>query len=100
MYTTRTPLFFSLSLNVAPPLLPYVQDLIHKSKKTPPPDGDGRATAVALAEAGISTTLIADSAIFAMMARVNKVIVGAHAVLANTCPFEHPPRRPPPEDPP
>ncbi|EOD38837.1 hypothetical protein EMIHUDRAFT_77802 [Emiliania huxleyi CCMP1516] len=36
-----------------------------------------------LAEAGIATTLIADGAIFAMMARVNKVIVGAHAVMAN-----------------
>ena len=39
--------------------------------------------AVALAEAGISTTLIADAAVFAMMARVNKVIVGAHGVMAN-----------------
>ena len=28
-------------------------------------------------------TLIADAAVFAMMARVNKVIVGAHAVMAN-----------------
>jgi len=45
--------------------------------------GAGRETAVALAEAGISTTLIADSAVFAMMARVNKVIIGAHAVMAN-----------------
>eukprot|EP00965_Chrysotila_dentata_P007296 236247-Pleurochrysis_carterae.AAC.1 len=31
-----------------------------------------RLTAVALADAGIPTTLIADSAVFAMMARVNK----------------------------
>ena len=45
--------------------------------------GEGRQTAVALAEAGISTTLIADAAVFAMMARVNKVIVGAHGVMAN-----------------
>lgn len=36
-----------------------------------------------LADAGVQTTLIADSAVFAMMARVNKVLVGAHAVLAN-----------------
>ena len=35
--------------------------------------GEGRQTAVTLAEAGISTTLIADTAVFAMMARVNKV---------------------------
>lgn len=47
------------------------------------PGGEGRQTAVALAEAGISTTLIADAAVFAMMARVNKVIVGAHGVMAN-----------------
>uniref|UniRef100_A0A7S2J3J9 Translation initiation factor eIF2B subunit beta n=1 Tax=Haptolina brevifila TaxID=156173 RepID=A0A7S2J3J9_9EUKA len=47
------------------------------------PSGDGHQLAVALAEAGISTTLIADAAVFAMMARVNKVIVGAHAVMAN-----------------
>ena len=47
------------------------------------PSGEGHQTAVALAEAGISTTLIADVAVFAMMARVNKVIVGAHGVMAN-----------------
>ena len=47
------------------------------------PSSEGKQTAVALAEAGISVTLIADAAVFAMMARVNKVIVGAHAVMAN-----------------
>lgn len=47
------------------------------------PDGAGHQMAVALAEAGISTTLIADAAVFGMMARVNKVIVGAHGVMAN-----------------
>ena len=36
------------------------------------PGGDGRLTAIELAEAGIHTTLIADSGVFAMMARVNK----------------------------
>jgi len=45
--------------------------------------GAGRETAVVLADAGISTTLISDAAVFAMMARVNKVIIGAHAVMAN-----------------
>lgn len=39
--------------------------------------------AVELSKAGISTTLISDSAIFAMMARINKVIVGTHVVMAN-----------------
>jgi len=37
------------------------------------PGYEGRRMAAALAEAGISTTLIADCAVFAMMARVNKV---------------------------
>ena len=43
----------------------------------------GHKLARDLAEAGIATTLISDSAVFAMMARINKVIVSAHAVLAN-----------------
>ena len=43
----------------------------------------GRQLAKQLAQAGISTTLITDSAVFAMMARVNLVVVGTHAVLAN-----------------
>ncbi|GBF88924.1 translation initiation factor eIF-2B subunit beta [Raphidocelis subcapitata] len=47
------------------------------------PRYDGHRMARALAAAGVQTTLIADSAVFAMMARVNKVLVGAHAVLAN-----------------
>ena len=36
-----------------------------------------------LAKAGIDTTVIHDSAAFAIMARVNKVLLPAHAVLAN-----------------
>ncbi|XP_054711547.1 translation initiation factor eIF-2B subunit beta-like [Uloborus diversus] len=36
-----------------------------------------------LAESGIQTTLIQDSAIFAIMSCVNKVIVGTHSVMAN-----------------
>jgi len=39
--------------------------------------------AKALASAGIETTLIPDSAIFAVMSRVNKVILGSHTVTAN-----------------
>lgn len=39
--------------------------------------------AKSLAEAGIECICIPDSAIFGMMARVNKVILPAHAVLAN-----------------
>ncbi|EFJ41048.1 eukaryotic translation initiation factor 2B beta [Volvox carteri f. nagariensis] len=47
------------------------------------PRFDGHLMARRLADAGIQTTLIADSAVYAMMARANKVLVGAHAVLAN-----------------
>ncbi|KAL1920911.1 uncharacterized protein VTP21DRAFT_11546 [Calcarisporiella thermophila] len=43
----------------------------------------GHELARTLAKAGIQTTIIPDSAIFAFMARVNKVILGTHAVLAN-----------------
>ncbi|XP_032800621.1 translation initiation factor eIF2B subunit beta [Petromyzon marinus] len=43
----------------------------------------GQKLAVSLAKVGIETTLITDAAIFAMMSRVNKVILGTHTVLAN-----------------
>jgi translation initiation factor eIF-2B subunit beta len=36
-----------------------------------------------LSKALIKTTLISDVAIFAMMSRVNKVIIGTHTVMAN-----------------
>ncbi len=47
------------------------------------PDCRGHMIASALAKSGIETTVIPDSAIFAMMSRVNKVIIGTHSVLAN-----------------
>lgn len=47
------------------------------------PGYGGHEMAASLAEAGIDTVLIHDAAIFAMMARVHKVIIPAHAVLAN-----------------
>ncbi|XP_011876008.1 PREDICTED: translation initiation factor eIF-2B subunit beta isoform X2 [Vollenhovia emeryi] len=43
----------------------------------------GHEMAVNLAKAKIKTTLISDAAIFAMMSRVNKVIIGTHTVMAN-----------------
>ncbi|XP_055585676.1 translation initiation factor eIF-2B subunit beta [Uranotaenia lowii] len=43
----------------------------------------GHQLAVSLGKTKIQTTLIPDSAIFAMMSRVNKVIIGTHSVLAN-----------------
>ena len=43
----------------------------------------GQNLAKRLAETGVETTLIADAAIFAIMARVNKVIIGADTVMAD-----------------
>ncbi|OIV97212.1 hypothetical protein TanjilG_15277 [Lupinus angustifolius] len=47
------------------------------------PRYQGHLLAKELAARGLQTTLITDSAIFAMISRVNMVIVGAHAVMAN-----------------
>lgn len=47
------------------------------------PTYQGHEMARTLSAAGIDTTVISDSAIFAAMPRVNKVVVGSHAVLAN-----------------
>ncbi|KAJ8654343.1 hypothetical protein O0I10_010039 [Lichtheimia ornata] len=47
------------------------------------PTYQGHDMAAALSKAGIDTTVIVDSAIFAAMPRVNKVVLGSHAVLAN-----------------
>ncbi|KAI8060325.1 hypothetical protein BC940DRAFT_312101 [Gongronella butleri] len=47
------------------------------------PTYQGHDMAAALSAAGIDTTVMVDSAIFAAMPRVNKVVLGAHAVLAN-----------------
>mmetsp|Transcript_10251 Transcript_10251/g.23373 ORF Transcript_10251/g.23373 Transcript_10251/m.23373 type:complete len:387 (+) Transcript_10251:1-1161(+) len=47
------------------------------------PRFSGHELARELAAYGIQVTVLPDSAIFAVMSRVNKVIVGTHAVLAN-----------------
>ncbi|KDQ07063.1 hypothetical protein BOTBODRAFT_167409 [Botryobasidium botryosum FD-172 SS1] len=47
------------------------------------PSYSGREMAKSLAASGITTVLVPDSSIYALMTRVNKVILGAHAVLAN-----------------
>ncbi|CAM8966741.1 unnamed protein product [Rhodiola kirilowii] len=43
----------------------------------------GHSLAKELVARGLQTTVITDSAVFAMISRVNMVIVGAHAVMAN-----------------
>ncbi|KAL1139159.1 hypothetical protein AAG570_009219 [Ranatra chinensis] len=47
------------------------------------PQNCGDELAVSLAKANIATTVIPDCAIFGLMSRVNKVIVGTHTVMAN-----------------
>ncbi|KAI8811048.1 hypothetical protein BJ742DRAFT_148834 [Cladochytrium replicatum] len=47
------------------------------------PQFDGQHLAASLASAGIDTTVITDSAVFAVMSRVNKVILGTNAVTPN-----------------
>ena len=47
------------------------------------PRNDGQSQAMTLSKAGLDVTLIPDSAVFAMMARVNKVIIGTHAGMSN-----------------
>lgn len=47
------------------------------------PSFSGQEMAASLAKSKISTTVITDSAIFAMMARVNKVIIGTSSILAD-----------------
>ncbi|GAC72778.1 hypothetical protein PANT_7d00268 [Moesziomyces antarcticus T-34] len=47
------------------------------------PSYAGHDLARALSQAGISVLLIPDSSIFGVMPRVSKVVLGAHAVLAN-----------------
>ena len=43
----------------------------------------GQELAANLAKANIESTVITDSAVFAMMSRVNKVIIGTHTVMAS-----------------
>ncbi|KIY43510.1 nagb/rpia/CoA transferase-like protein [Fistulina hepatica ATCC 64428] len=47
------------------------------------PSYSGRDMAFSLSSSGISTFLVPDSSIYGLMSRVNKVILGAHAILAN-----------------
>ncbi|KAI8835485.1 hypothetical protein BJ741DRAFT_649701 [Chytriomyces cf. hyalinus JEL632] len=47
------------------------------------PSYGGQELALSLSKAGIDTTVITDASVFAVMSRVNKVILGTHAVLAN-----------------
>lgn len=39
--------------------------------------------AASLAKSGIQTAVVPDTAIFAVMSRINKVIIGTHTVMAN-----------------
>jgi len=47
------------------------------------PTFEGHKTAKRLAEAGIKTNLVSDAAVFAIMSRVDKVMISAHGIMAN-----------------
>jgi translation initiation factor 2B subunit (eIF-2B alpha/beta/delta family) len=47
------------------------------------PTYDGHRTAKELAQAGIKCNLVQDSAVFAVMSRVDKVILSTHGIMAN-----------------
>jgi len=47
------------------------------------PSYGGHEMAKSLSSAGISTFLVPDSSVYAIMSRITKVILGAHAILAN-----------------
>lgn len=49
------------------------------------PSFSGHLMAMNLAKAGISTTLTSECSVYAIMSRVNKVIVGCHAGMQNDC---------------
>uniref|UniRef100_A0A6U4LTB6 Translation initiation factor eIF2B subunit beta n=1 Tax=Hemiselmis andersenii TaxID=464988 RepID=A0A6U4LTB6_HEMAN len=78
-----------LTSNYSVTVLHFLKEVKSKGRKfevvvaESAPVMDGHKMAQLLAKAGISTTVISDAAIFALMARVNKVIVGCSAVLAN-----------------
>ncbi|XP_026680378.1 translation initiation factor eIF-2B subunit beta [Diaphorina citri] len=47
------------------------------------PENKGHELAVSLAKSKIQTVLIPDSAMFGLISRVNKIIIGTHTVMAN-----------------
>jgi len=47
------------------------------------PGYQGHKTATELAKAGIKVTLVQDSAVFAVMSRVDKVFLSTHGIMAN-----------------
>ncbi|KAI6150672.1 hypothetical protein BKA82DRAFT_993017 [Pisolithus tinctorius] len=47
------------------------------------PSYSGREMAQSLSTSGITTVLVPDSSVYALMSRINKVVLGAHAILAN-----------------
>eukprot|EP01126_Amoeba_proteus_P063032 TRINITY_DN8644_c0_g2_i1.p1 TRINITY_DN8644_c0_g2~~TRINITY_DN8644_c0_g2_i1.p1 ORF type:complete len:216 (-),score=43.85 TRINITY_DN8644_c0_g2_i1:147-794(-) len=56
---------------------------VYVAEAAPYYSGREMATKLASGKDSIDTTVIPDAAIFAIMSRVNKVIIGTHAVMAN-----------------
>ncbi|KAG6837272.1 bifunctional tryptophan synthase trp1 [Arthromyces matolae] len=77
-----------LTLGMSRTVESFLKNAAHHRKYTiivaeTAPSYGGRDIAQSLSSAGISTFLVPDSSIFAIMSRVNKVIIGAHAIFAN-----------------
>lgn len=77
-----------LTLGMSKTVEAFLKSAAHHSNYTvivaeTAPSYEGRAMSKSLSAAGISTFLVPDSSIFALMSRVNKIILGAHAILAN-----------------
>ena len=47
------------------------------------PSFTGHQTTKIMQEAGINVNLITDSSVYALMSRVDKVIISSHAIMAN-----------------
>ncbi|KAF5381036.1 hypothetical protein D9615_004156 [Tricholomella constricta] len=77
-----------LTLGMSKTVEAFLKSAAHHRKYTvivaeTAPSYGGREMAQSLSSAGISTFLVPDSSMFAIMSRVNKVILGAHAIFAN-----------------
>ncbi|KAJ7582979.1 eukaryotic translation initiation factor 2B beta subunit [Mycena floridula] len=77
-----------LTLGASKTVEAFLKSAAHSRKYTvivaeTAPTYGGRELAKSLSSTGISTFLVPDSSIYALMSRVNKVILGAHVILAN-----------------
>ncbi|XP_024081989.1 translation initiation factor eIF-2B subunit beta [Cimex lectularius] len=77
-----------MTLGMSDTVLKFLKEAAKKRKfevivSSTEPSKDGNCMALKLSKLKIRTTLIPDSAIFGIMSRVNKVIIGTHTVMAD-----------------